>query len=549
MARKSRKNMGRAFEQKEETLTYNAAIYARLSVEDLEKGGPSIETQILIAQKFLEEQEDLHCVDIYIDNGQTGTNFNRPAFSRLMDDLQTGKVNCIIVKDLSRFGRNYLDTGNYLENIFPKMGVRFISVTDKFDSNLVDNQTALMVSLKAILHDSYAKDISKKVSTAIAVKKKSGKFMSRITPYGYAHAKNDKYQLEIQKEQAEIVKKIYRWCLEGVGSAAIARRLNDMGVPTKGRIRFLEGYVDGKDTSLWHGSTVLNILKNPCYFGCLVERKTQGALCTGGITKVIPKEKWNMIENTHEPIITKEVFEKVQDVLRQSALQKNMKRQKNVSKQRTENVFRGLLRCGECGSVLQRDGGYYPKDGAQIRYSYNCPRKYLKVGGCAISAIGEQELREAVFQVCRCQLALFLDCREMNNQDFCGAKSNKMSKEREGVPLAKKENSKLIEKKMTEKESFWRNFLLTIKQKNCGMKMLEKSQNEGENGSNSFTFCGNEPEQFVKFKNPEQLTHEMCSFMIEKIIVNHNHYCLYFAYQWEYDKAVAALEKNAEGDG
>ncbi len=467
MARKSRKNTH--FGEKK-TPNYKAAIYARLSVEDKDMEDSSIETQILIAQKFLEEQEDLTLIDTYIDNGQTGTNFHRPAFCSLLQDLQRGRINCIIVKDLSRFGRNYLETGDYLENIFPQMGVRFISVNDNFDSNLANAQDALMVSLKSILHDSYAKDISKKVSTAIDVKKKNGKFMSRIAPYGYVPSKADKYQLEIQKEEAEIVKNIFRWRMEGMGPSTIARKLNDLGVPTQRRRRFLAGYSDGKEAALWRGSTVLNILKNPCYFGCLVERKTQRSLCKGGVAEVIPQEKWNIIKNAHEPIIVQEYFDKVQEILQQSAQQKNMVRQKNALKQQTENVFRGLLICGECGSVLQRDGGYYPKDGSRVHHFYNCPRKYLKAGGCSASSVGEKELREAVFQVFGCQLALLFDDSDIE---------------------------------------------------------LE----------------------FLKAENAQALTHKLGSAMIEKIIVNHNHYCIYFAYPSEYEKAVDARSILSEGDG
>jgi hypothetical protein len=294
--------------------------------------------------------------------------------------------------------------------------------------------------------------------------------MSRIPPYGYVPSKADKYQLEIKKEEAQIVKNIFCWRLEGMGSSAIARKLNDLGVPTQRRRRFLEGYSDGKEAALWRGSTVLNILKNPCYFGCLVERKTQRALCKGGVAEVIPREKWNIIENTHEPVITKESFDKVQKVLQQSALQKKMERQKNALKQRTENVFLGLLICGKCGSILQRNGGYYPKTGTHLRHLYNCPRKYLKAGECSASSVREKELREVVYEVFGSQLTLLFD--------------------------------------------------------NIGIEL-----------------------GFLKAENPHALTHNMCSFMIEKIIVNRNHYCIYFAYPSEYEKTVELMGKPSEGDG
>lgn len=409
MARKSRKKNQIDVTEKKESQKHYAAIYARLSVEDTNLDNSSIENQILMVEKYMETHKDLIFIDTYIDNGQTGTNFHRPAFFRLMQDLEKGRVNCILVKDLSRFGRNYLETGNYLENIFPKNGVRFISVNDNFDSLLADHQNGLMVSLKSILHDSYAKDISRKVSTAIDVKKKNGKFMNRIPPYGYVQSKTDPYKLEIENEQAEAIRSIFRWRIEGVGPTAIARKLNEMCVPTQMRLRFLEGFPDGKESALWHGSTVTNILKNPCYMGCLVERKTQKALYKGGMKDVIPPIEWNIIEDTHTPIISREIFYAVQDILKQSALQKKNDASKYAHRQRTENVFRGLLFCGACGSALQRDGGYYRKDGTLAGHFFNCPRKYLKKGRCTAHSIREDKIKEVVLQICKRHLLLLID--------------------------------------------------------------------------------------------------------------------------------------------
>lgn len=435
MARKSRKTPQVDIVQRKEMKRYAAAIYARLSVEDTNTESSSIENQLLIVQKYLEAHGELVLMDTYIDNGQTGTNFHRPEFFRLMQDVERGKVNCILVKDLSRFGRNYLETGNYLENIFPKNEVRFISVNDNYDSLLADDQDGLMVSLKSILHDSYAKDISRKVSTAIDVKKKSGKFMNRIPPYGYVLSKTHPYKLVIENEQAEVVRNIFRWRLEGSGAAAIARELNEKGIPTRMKLRFIEGFSDGKELSLWHGSTVTNILKNPSYMGCLVERKTKKALYRGGITEVLSPEDWVMIHNTQEPIISSEIFYTIQDILKQSALQKKEEASQYAYRQRTENVLRGLLICGECGSVLQRDGGYYHKDGTLVGHFFNCPRKYLKKEGCEAHSVREREIKEVIFQVCKCHFLLqanpdegtFLKSAERLTGELCGRWIEKMT--------------------------------------------------------------------------------------------------------------------------
>ncbi len=313
MARKSRKHKAFGNEGDQKTVGFNTGIYARLSVEDKELGSSSIENQILIAMKFIMMHEDLTFVDTYIDNGQTGTNFHRPSFIRLMQDVERGRIHCIVVKDFSRFGRSYLEMGEYLEIIFPSQKLRFISVNDYYDSNCKSSQDDLIVPLKSILHDSYAKDISKKVSSTIEVKKRNGKFMNSKPPYGYVRSERDQYKLMIQKEQAEIVRKIFQWRLEGLGVCVIARRLNDMGVPTWRKLHMGDSHKNM--SGLWRGSTVTNILKNPCYIGCLVERKGEKVLCKGGFREVIPKENWKLIKNTHEPILPREIFYEVQRMM------------------------------------------------------------------------------------------------------------------------------------------------------------------------------------------------------------------------------------------
>lgn len=531
MARKSRKNVQMGIAEKREMPNYNAAIYARLSVEDKGVEASSIENQILIAHAFLDNHKDLSFVDTYIDNGESGTNFDRPAFFRLIQDLNNGKINCIIVKDLSRFGRNYLETGNYLQDVFPYMGVRFISINDHFDSDFTDNNDELMVSLKSILHDNYAKDISKKVSTAIDVKKKNGNFMGRTPPYGYIVSKSDKIRLEIQEEQAEVVRNIFSWRMEGLGPTAIARKLNDLEVPSQLKIRFMQGYSDGKETALWHGSTVLNILKNPCYFGCLVERKTQKVLYKGGFLEVLPQEKWNLIQNTHAPIISKKMFYDVQDILIQSTLQNSWKGKKYHNKQRADNVFRGMLICGECGSILQRDSGYYPEDGTLVHHFYYCPRKYLKKGACTSSSVSEKELREVIFEVCKRQLALILNIKAIVEDPF-EIISLPEAKEKFQLFNLDYRNPFVSGKSCAHKKG---QFNKAIDSFEGSTENLETSTKEY---NNDLTHFKEKTYQFLQFDYGEKLTNEMCRLFINKIIIKDNYYNIHFAYQSEFEKAI-----------
>ena len=215
MARKSRKTLQVEDKKTPSESLYRAAIYARLSIEDNELQGDSIENQIAIIEKYIHKIPELKVIDTFVDNGATGINFERPGFLRMMKAIKKGEINCIVVKDLSRFGRNYLETGNYLEKIFPYLGIRFISVNDHFDSLHSGKNDTLLVPLKSILHDTYVKDISKKVSSTIEIKKKSGKFLGKIPPYGYVRDEKDRYRLRIHSERAEVVRMIFRWRIEG----------------------------------------------------------------------------------------------------------------------------------------------------------------------------------------------------------------------------------------------------------------------------------------------------------------------------------------------
>ncbi|WP_352399023.1 recombinase family protein [Anaerotignum sp.] len=512
MARKSRKSLQYSEKEKKENLKYNTAIYARLSVEEEENQDSSIKNQILIATEYGRNKEDLNLVKIYIDNGKTGTNFKRPGFTCLMEDIAKGNIHCVIVKDLSRFGRNYLECGRLLETVFPNMGVRFISVTDHFDSLYSDDNDGLIISLKEILHDHYAKDISKKVSTALGVKKKKGKFLNRIPPYGYEISKEDKYQLVVCQEQAEVVRNIFRWRLEGMGSTAIARKLNDMGVPSYFKLRYLQGFADGKETALWRGSTIIGILKNPTYLGCLVERKTEKALYKGGRLRTLPQETWNLIQKTHEPIIAKGIFDQVQNKWKVEKSNPDSAVKNTSPKKKTENVFQGLLICGECGCVLQRNSGYYHEDGTLVSHYYYCPRKYIKEGACNAMPVSEKGLKEMAFEVCSKQLAFIKEEMEALEGELAEGK-NKLEPHMKMVDVCQKKLGVTGEKK-TE-DSF------------CPKEWLEK----------------------LRFlENADGLTREVCELFFHRIIIKKNNYSFYFAYRGEWESLLEAENRKPLGE-
>ncbi len=560
MARKSRKDLHIENKRPQPEILYDTAIYARLSIEDNGIEGDSIENQIEMIENYIRGRQDLGVVRTFVDNGETGTNFERPGFSEMMEAVKKGEINCIVVKDLSRFGRNYLETGNYLEKIFPYLGIRFISVNDHFDSLHSGKSDTLLVPLKSILHDTYAKDISRKVSSAIDIKKKSGIFMGKIPPYGYVRDEQNRYKLCVHTERAEIIRMIFQWRMEGAGSVSIAHRLNDMGIPTQFQIRHMEGHHDGKENALWRGSVVTDILKNPCYIGCIVERKGSNLLCKGRESKVIPESEWNLIENAHEPIIDKETFEKVQRLISESKRKREQQVADRSYRQRTENLLNGMVQCGICGGSFHRDGGYFRKDGSLVHYSFYCSNKYIRTGGCSSRAIDETEIYNYVFQTCRKQLDLLVDMKELMDSMLEAAQNSPyISSLKEEIRILEDRRRKLRRKRndlyadfkdgtLTEREyAFARDKYITDNEQLRRQLQLanEKLQGSGQMPTVATKWIGD----FIRFKDTMTLTKEMCSVMVKKVVLNENSISVHFAFSDEYEKALKFLKGYAKESG
>lgn len=319
MARKSRKIKANEIMQdntrNNTEKIYKTAIYARLSVEDSDTH-KTIENQILLVQKYIEGKQDLDLCGIFTDNGQTGTNFNRNGFQNLMEAIKYGKIDCIVVKDLSRLGRDYIETGNYLENIFPFFGVRFISVNDDYDSRSPANSNSnnLTVILKNLINDIYAKDISKKVKTALEIKQKKGEFIGNTAPYGYIKSQSERGKLLINEETAPIVRRIFQNRFDGMTIAAIIRKLNVDGVQSPSNYLYSKSLLSSEKYSkkiLWNTNCIKKMLANPVYIGHMPQRKSKGGLNMGSKRKLQPIEKWIIVENTHEPLIDAEIFRKI----------------------------------------------------------------------------------------------------------------------------------------------------------------------------------------------------------------------------------------------
>lgn len=425
MARKSRKTTGAVIEAPvQESNYFSTAIYVRLSIENSGKDddGDSIANQISFCKAYLAEHTDLKLYGIYEDNGEKGTNFDRPEFKRMMDDIRSGKVKCVLVKDLSRFGRDYIEAGEYLEKIFPFMGIRFISITDGYDSLTCDDaEGALMIPLKNMINDVYAKDISRKIITSFRARQEKGEFLPAFAPYGYVKSKEVAYRYEIDQETAPYVRMIYEWKAEGVSHNEICKRLNDMGAVTPARRKVDLGIwrAEKYKNTVWFGRTIIDILKNPTYTGCIVYGRIPKSLYEGIKMHRAPEEEWRYVPDAHEPIINQELFDKVQRMFADRAKTFKAKMDKNAPlRERVTNHFKGKIFCGDCGKrmrFVKPTDRRYPVD--QDHAVYVCGG-YLDSGysRCSRHSIRYPVVAEAVLAAIKVQLDFALKQEQLIRQ-------------------------------------------------------------------------------------------------------------------------------------
>jgi DNA invertase Pin-like site-specific DNA recombinase len=332
---------------------YKTAVYARLSSED--SAEDTLNNQIYLLKSFIGEQNDLILVDTYADNGFSGTNFERPEFTRMMNDVKSGIINCIVVKDLSRLGRNYVETGNLIENIFPFLNVRFIAVPDNFDSYEDNGVENMVVSFKNLVNDVYAKDISRKIISSFRTKQKNGEFIGLVAPYGYLKSAENKNKFIVDTKAAPAVKKIFELYASGMGLDNIARFMDKSEYDCPRKYRYSIGVTksDRYKDSRWGRTTIQTILTNRAYIGDMVQGKVRQELCNNVAMHYTDKEDWIVVEGTHEAIIERDLFFKVQGILEKKKREQEVRRKNSKSKDcKEENFLRGRIRCGCCGKAM-----------------------------------------------------------------------------------------------------------------------------------------------------------------------------------------------------
>ncbi len=410
MARTSRKKEKAAKQPK--TFIMKTALYVRLSNKD--NGGKSedgIENQLALLLDFIKQFEcmenlsesmselsvkKIESIEIYMDNGQTGTDFERQGWKRMMEDVKKGRINCIIVKDLSRFARNYLEAGEYLEEIFPFLGVRFIAINDHFDSaGEIYQKKEWMTELKNLANDYYSRDLSKKILSAFWTKEEQGQFIGSKAPYGYI-LKNNKYRID--PPAAEVVRRIFEMKMQGMSAYKIADIFNQEGIPSPSRYAGEQGIKKYKNCShiLWQQEAVSRILYNRAYIGDLVQGKYNYSVYSKERRGKRGEDTWKILEGTHPAIIDRAVFQKVQEMK-----EKNRK----IWKDRQgglgyENVLKGILVCGICHHAMRRN-----KDirNGKVKYYFFCSSAYSQIK-CSTSSIADYKILDMVLKQIKLQI-------------------------------------------------------------------------------------------------------------------------------------------------
>ncbi len=391
------------------------AMYLRLSRDDSDVGdvtdgkgnmkseSNSIGNQRELIRAYIHEQQDMELYDIYVDDGFSGSNFDRPEFKRMMSDVEAGRVNCVIVKDLSRFGRDYIESGRYIQKVFPALGVRFIALTDHYDSFHADaGESGIVLPVKNFINDSYCRDISTKVKSQLEVKRKNGECIAPFALYGYRKAEYNKNQLVIDEYAADIVRKIFEWKMDGMAVSAIAEKLNGLGVLSPKEYKKsigsnYKGGFSGAVKSMWSSSTVKRILTNEAYLGHLIQGKTEKINYKLKKSVEKPKEDWIKVEDTHEAIISDDNFLIVQNLLKSDS---------RISPVTEKNsLFAGVLFCGDCGEQMIRRVNHY-KDTQKVYYI--CSTKN-RGEGCTRHSIEEEKLKRIILESIRRYANYFLE--------------------------------------------------------------------------------------------------------------------------------------------
>lgn len=547
MSRVSRyNNLAKIQEEK----IWKAGLYLRLSREDdvVKNESDSISSQRALLNKFVAQNPDIQIDDFYIDDGYSGTNFDRPDFQRMLAKIKTGDIDCVIVKDLSRFGRNTIESSNYIEVIFPILKVRFISLLDNVDTFLDPNSAnGLLVPFKNIMNDEYVRDLSTKVKTAQKSYMRQGLFIGAFACYGYEKSKEDRHKLVVDAEASQVVKIIYKMFLNGSSLSAIAKFLNDNEILTPFEYKKSKGYKyknpNQSKYHIWTASAVQRILSNRMYVGDMV----QGTRTTISYRnhKIIKKssEEWCIVPNTHEAIISREDFDKVRLRLEEN-------KTKFIKPFRTY-ILGGLVRCGDCGKVLQTC--ICNEKSLLGKYYYRCPTYMMTKGKiCTKHSIRNDVLEKLVFDIVKKYIDISVNIQHIIQ--IINLKKSNVSSNIEKEHIKSDNELKSLKDSLTVLYIKFKSGEITendyLKQRDIATQKINLLENQliaiCSNINKNVEFENNKfITTFAKYKGFTSLTKEMANELIERILIYENkHIEVEFNFQDEFEAISMYLDKN-----
>lgn len=387
---------------------WNTCGYVRLSREDGDKEeSNSVTGQKDLIRDYMARHPELRECGMKVDDGFTGSNFDRPAFQEMMAEVKAGKINCIVVKDLSRFGRDHLEAGEYLERIFPFLGVRFIAINDNYDSmNSNSESDELIVPFKNLINEAYCRDTSIKIRSQLEIKRRRGDFIGSFAVFGYRKDPADRHRLLVDEYAAEVVRDIFAWKLDGLSAGDIAARLSAAGIPTPMDYKQSQGmnYSTSfriKEKSEWSAGMILRILKNPVYTGVL----EQGRVTTPSyrVKRLVnkPREEWAVVENCHEAIINYYDFESVQKALALDA--------RTTENGKAVDLFSGMVNCGECGGAMIKK----TVPSGKKKYTYYVCATHKNEKTCFSHGIRDTALTEIVLEFLKKHIRDVIDLADL----------------------------------------------------------------------------------------------------------------------------------------
>ncbi|MCF0187685.1 MAG: recombinase family protein, partial [Bacteroidaceae bacterium] len=386
-----------------ELSVYRAGLYARLSFESEDnKDRGTIETQMQLCRKFVDCQDDITVQREYFDISQTGTNFDRAGFEEMMEDVRRGVINCIIVKDLSRLGRNYIEAGNFVERVFPFYGIRFISVTDNYDS--LKSSEPILLGVTNIFNEMYVQDVSKKIKASYRAAWSEGLCVAGALPYGYMRDPNDRHKMIIDEAVAGNVRLIFEMVIQEKTYAEIARYLNGQGILCpKAYKKWKRG--EENPTERWSAHSVVQIIDNPRYTGDDVHNQYFNSKIVKKVQRKNDESEWIIVPNNHEPIVSRETYEAAIRVKKQRAEKAKQVKNPGMYSAKEMYFFKGKIFCKECGCPM-----YCARHFSSVRYY--CSAKHYKKK-CNPKFVPDTDINDEVLRVIHTHINVYTDNLQM----------------------------------------------------------------------------------------------------------------------------------------